>query len=177
MATTYTGSQAAAAVQPRKNDFAGVVQSSIGSYTTTAAFVINDLFNMSKLPAGCLAIGGEIQLAGALETGTGSATLDIDVGWSDNGAASATLTDSMGVTWTNMGAGAASAAGFVDSGVFNMAVVANVVAAGFGWRPYNMSGGPVYFSAETTVQAKCIAIANAYAAGIIYTRTDFIVVG
>lgn len=175
--TTFVSSQADSKVQPVKHSFSGVVQSSLGFYTIGTAPVANDLYSMSRLPANCLVIGGECWLSGALETGVGSSTLDIDLGWADNGGASATITDSRGVTWTNMLNGSANAVGFGDFGVFNMAVVTNIVAAARGYRPYDMSAGPVFFSAETVVQAKCIAIANTYASGTLYTRTDFIVIG
>lgn len=97
----------------------------------------------------------------------GTETLDIDIGWADNGGASATYVDASGSTpetYTNMLAGSASATGIVNSGVLTADGVTGVVAAGQEYRPFLFTK-PIYFSEETQIQAEVNAAAATMGGG------------
>jgi hypothetical protein len=112
-----------------------------------------DIRRVLMLPRRILVVGGELW-SGDLDTGT--ETLDVDVGWADNGGGSATytmqLSPTQSFTFTNMGSGSASATGFINSGVLTGDAITDLVAAGINYRPVPLPTGPIYFSEETQVQ-------------------------
>lgn len=174
-AETLTGARAAAAIQPFKHSGAGLVHAAWGHYSiTNAAWEVNDIFQVCKLPAGALVIGGMYHLADA---DTGTETADMDLGWADNGGASATFTGSDGTTYTNMYDGNAAVAGFVNSGVLTGAAITNLLAAGNNLRIFPMTNGPIYFSRETTVEAKVIAVQATPAAAVLHVVVYYVVLG
>lgn len=175
-AETLTGARAAAAVQPFKNSAgAGLVHAAWGHYSIlSAAWEAGDIFKVCKLPAGALVIGGMYHLA---DVDTGTETADMDLGWADNGGASATFTGSDGTTYTNMYDGNAAVAGFVNSGVLTGDVITDLLAAGNNLRIFPMTNGPIYFSAETTVQAQVIAAQATGAAGVLHVVVYYVVLG
>lgn len=150
--------------QPATHGAHGNVKAWWGKYTYSAAPSTNDLANMFKLPKNCLTLWGFVATD---DIDTGTETLDIDVGFTANGGASATLTDSNGVTWTNA-ASSADAVGFVNGGVFTGDAITDLAPAGTNWRPFMHGTGPKFFSEETVVQAKITAAANAGGTGTIY---------
>lgn len=171
MASTFTASQAAAGVQPKVNSGAGLVHCAYGLYAVATNVVVNDVFQMCKLPRNSLLVGGDF-LCSDIDT-NGTETLEIDIGWADNGGASATYVDSAGVTWTNMFDGSADPDGLVNSDVLIGDAVTNLIAVG-NWRPFLLTGGPIYFSEETMIQGKGIAVAATFTAGTIYTRCYYL---
>jgi hypothetical protein len=174
-AETLTGARAAAGVQPYKHSGAGLVHAAWGHYSITdAALEDGDIFKMCKLPKGALVIGGMFHCA---DLDTGTEAVDIDVGWADNGGASATFTGSDGTTYTNMYDGSASATGFVNSGVLTGDAITDLLAAGNNLRPFPMTNGPVYFSEETTVQIEVNAAQATPAAGVAMVVVYYVVLG
>lgn len=153
-AETLTGTRAAAGFPVFKPTGAGIVCAAYGSYSVAANVEDGDIWELCKLPAGAVVIGGAFW---ASDMDTGTETLDIDVGWAGNGAE------------------AASAAGFVNSGVLTGDVNTDLTPAGANYRPFNMSAGPITFTRETTVQAEANAAANAFAAGTIYVVVYYVV--
>jgi hypothetical protein len=133
---------------------------------------------MCKVPGGSLVVGGAFWTS---DMDTGTETLDMDVGWADNGGASATRTVSDGTRYTNMcnpagTTGAASPTGFVNSGVLTGDAITGLVASG-NYRPFNMADGPIYFDKDTVIQVEANAAAATFAAGTMFVRVDYIVVG
>ena len=173
-AETLTSARAAAAVVPGKNSGTGLVHAAWGHYSIAAtALEVGDIFKMCKVPAGALAIGGNYHVAD-LDT-NGTETVDIDLGWADNGGASETITLSDGTTYTNMYDGSADVDGFVNSGVLVGDAITDLLAAGNNLRPFPMALGPVYFSRETTLQAQVIAIQATGAAGVMHVVAYYVV--
>lgn len=101
------------------------------------------------LPRRSLVVGGELW-TGDLDSGT--ETIDFDVGWTANGAGSATYTiPGTSLTFTNAAA-TASATGFINSGVLTGDAITDLVAAGVNYRPVPLPTGPLYFAEDTTIQ-------------------------
>ena len=171
-AETLTARQAASAVPARRHDGAGLLQVAYGKYSVAANLEDGDIFEMCKVPAGALVVDGKFW---STDIDTGTEALDMDVGWGDNGGASETLTDASGTTWTNMGAGSASATGFVNAGVLSGDAILDLNPAGVNLRLFNMSAGPVYFSRETKIQVEANVAANAFTAGTIYVVVYYVV--
>lgn len=137
----------------------GTMKSAFGRYNfSTTVLDVGDIRKVLRLPAKCLVIGGYIG-AGDLDTGT--ETLDIDLGWADNGGGSETLVLRLegatrnapnSYTFTNMGAGAASSAGLLNTGVWNGDIITDLIPAGVVYRPIVLITGPIYFSRKTDIQ-------------------------
>ena len=174
-AETLTASQAAAAVQPFKHSMSGVVHAAYGHYTIAAtALEDGDIFEMCKVPAGALVIGANMHVA---DLDTGVETVDIDLGWADNGGASETVTLSNGVTYTNRYNGSASATGLVNAGVLSGDAVTDVIAAGNNLRIAPMTNGPIYFSRETKIQLEVNAAQATGQAGVAHVVVYYLVIG
>lgn len=153
-AETLTGTRAAAdfpVFQPRG---AGALAVAYGTYAVAANVEDGDIFELCKIPAGAVVVGGFFS-TGDLDTGT--EVLDIDLGWAANGAE------------------AADPDGFVNSGVLTGDAITDLLAAGSNMRPFPMATGPLTFTAETTIQAEANVAANAFAAGTIYACVFYIV--
>lgn len=173
VAETLTANQARAYIPPFKNHISGVLHVGYGKYSVAANVEDGDIFEMCTVPPGALVVGGQYWTS---DMDTGTETLDMDVGWASNGGGSETITLADGTTYTNMGSGSASATGFVNSGVLTGDAITDLVASG-NFRPFNMAAGPVYFSRKTTIQVEANAAAATFAAGTIFVRVDYIVVG
>lgn len=154
-AETLTATRAASTFPVYKPQGAGALAVAYGSYSIAAAVEDGDIWELCKLPAGAVVVGGEFWTS---DMDTGSETLEIDVGYAANGVESA------------------SVAAFVNSGVLSGDVDTDLLyPAGVNFRKFNMAAGPITLSAETTVQAECIAIAATFTAGTIYVRVDYVV--
>lgn len=162
--TTFSGPRAA--VVGPADGLAGCVKIQHGAYTFgTTALVVNDVYKLCKIPAKILVHGGYLVMDNIDSNAT--ETIDIDIGWADNGGGSATYTDTgSGEVYTNMGAGAANSAGFVNSGVLTADGVTGLVAAGQEIRHFYFTK-PVYFSQETQVQGLVNAIAATMGGGVL----------
>ena len=170
-AETLTARQAASTVPARRHDGAGLLQVAYGKYSVAANVEDGDIFEMCKVPAGALVVDGKFWCS---DMDTGTEALDMDVGWADNGGASATFTDASGTTWTNMGSGSASATGFVNAGILSGDAVTDLLPAG-NLRFFDMKAGPVYFSKETKIQVEANVAAAAFAAGTVYVVVYYVV--
>lgn len=158
--------------QPAAHGLHMNVKAAFGKYTYSAAPSANDLANLCKIPKNSLVLWGFLATD---DIDTGTETLEVDVGFTANGGSTATVTDSTGTTWTNNNSGSASATAFVDSGVLTGDTVTDLIA-GMNWRPFQgVKTGPMFFSEETTVQAKITAAAAAGGTGTISVVVFYVV--
>lgn len=137
----------------------GVLNSAFGLYNFASAASNADTVDLLRLPAGALVVGGEFR---GDDIDTGTEALDIDIGWTANGG-------------TGVGA-TADPDGFGNFGTIDGDAVAQ-------HKPeasilYHLNGtlksGPVYFDAETLIQAVVNTAANAGGTGKIWVRIDFL---
>lgn len=145
---TLTGSRASAdfpVFQPLGN---GLLSVAYGSYTLAANPTAADILKLCKLPAGAVVLGGWLR---GQDIDTGTAALDIDVGWAANGAE------------------AADPDGFGNFGVLNGTAVTNYLPEGGFLIPLHgtLAAGPASFTRETTVQCVFNAPANAGGTGVV----------
>lgn len=145
-AQTFAGSARAAAGFPVYAGTYGNLRVARGAFTLTEVPEVGDIWPLCKLPAGAVVLGGYFA---ASDIDSGTETLDIDLGWAANGAEAA---DPDGLA--NMGVLTGDATVDVANGV-----VANQRNLGF--------TSPPAFTKETTVQAECIAVAQAGGTGTI----------
>lgn len=143
---TLTGSRAAAdfpVFQPIGN---GLLCVAYGSYTLTTNPTAADILKLCKVPAGSVVLGGFLR---GQDIDTGTAALDIDIGWAGNGAE------------------AADPDGLGNLGVLNGTAVTNYLPEGGFLIPLHgtLAAGPASFSRETTIQAVFNAPANAGGTG------------
>lgn len=146
---TFTAARAASTFPLSKPAVGGVMCIAQGSLNVAANPVANDLYEMCRLPAGAVVVGGMFYSAD-LDTNA-TETLDLDVGWSANGVEAANLT------------------GFGNFGPMGTDTVAGVKSE-VGYQ-YLLGGvlittGPQAFSAETVVVVNTIATAATFAAGV-----------
>lgn len=149
MAVETLSGEFAAIVGPHQG-LSGNMKVAVGRYNWGTTVVEDgDIRKVLILPRRSLVVGGALW-AGDLDTGT--ATIDIDVGWTANGGGSETYTfPGTTLTLTNA-AETASATGFINSGVLTGDVITDLVAAGINFRPVPLPTGPLFFSHETQVQ-------------------------
>ena len=153
-AETLTGDRAAAGVAVYRPNGSGALAVAYGSYAIAATVEDGDIFELCKLPAGAVVVGGALY-AGDLDTGT--EVLDIDLGWAANGEEDA------------------DPDGFVNSGVLTGDAITDLLAAGSNYRPFPMTSGVISFTNETTVQAEANVPSNVFAAGTITAVVYYVV--
>lgn len=145
-AQTFTGTRAAATF-PVFAGSSGNVRAAYGQYTLAEVPEVADIWQLCKLPAGAVVLGGYFA---ATDIDSGTETLDIDLGWAANGAEVADP-DGLG----NFGLISGDSPG-VD---ITNGVVAVQRALGF--------VAPPAFTRETIIQASCVAVAAAGGTGTI----------
>lgn len=154
VAETLTGARAGATFpvfSPPQGS--GTVCAAWGTYSVAANVEDGDIFKLCKLPK-CIVIGGAFW---ASDMDTGTAALDIDIGYAANGVE------------------VADPDAFVNAGVLTGAAITDLIPAGVNYRPFAMPAGPVTLSAETTVQAEANVAAATFAAGTIYVVVYYLV--
>lgn len=175
---TLTANQASDRIPATKHSFSGLLHNAYGVLALTANPTAADLLNMCKVPAGALVMSGEFWCSDMDTNGT--PTLDIDFGWPSNGGGVETITLADGTTWTNAG-GTAAPSGFINSGVLSGAAVTSQPEIAVGTANYRRFNtfitGPKYFSRETTIQGVVNVASATFAAGSIYLRAQYIVLG
>jgi len=172
-AETLTGLEVA--LPPAKNRFGGVLHTAYGVYPVAANVEDGDIFEMLEIPANVLVVGGEFWTE---DLDTGTETIDLDVGWAANGGSTESITLSSGRTFTNAG-GTADPDGFANAGVLTGdAVTSEPQVTGGNYRKFHtFTDGPKYFSRKTMVQVEANAAAATFAAGNIWVRVDYLVIG
>lgn len=148
-AETLTATRAAASFPVFKANGSGVVCAAYGSYTIAAAVEDGDIFEMCKLPAGAVVLGGHLY-SDDLDTGT--ETLDMDIGWAANGGSG---------TYDSADPDGLGNLGVWTGDVFATGNVANVVGIHYPLAGILLTGELPTFTAETTIQIEANAAANA----------------
>lgn len=145
---TFTATRAASTYPAYQGVGAGNLSCAYGTIEVAANPVAADIYEMCRIPAGAVVVGGRI-FSDDLDTNA-TETLDLDVGWLANGTESADADGfgNLGVMTTDTVAGAKVEAGY------NFALGGKLI-----------TDGPQAFSAETVVAVTCVATAATFAAG------------
>lgn len=144
---TFTAARAAASF-PVTKPAAGSMAVAWGTIEVTANPVANDVYQMCRIPAGAVVVGGQIW-SDDLDTNA-TETLDLDIGWAANGVE------------------AADPDGFGNLGVLGTDTVAGIKPeSGYNYQFGGtlITDGPRSFSRETIVQVTCVATAATFASG------------
>ena len=135
----------------------GVVHSQYAVIDVTTIAVANDLTDVFYLPRGAVPIGGYVA---CVDLDTGTETLDMDLGITDNGVDSA------------------DADFFMNGGVFSGDAITDLPLTNASNIRFLTGPFPVtQLGAKTLVQLKCIAAANATGTGKIAIRVDYLMPG
>ena len=155
--TTFTAARAAANFPVAKPP-GGAMGVAWGTIEVAANPVANDVYEMCRIPAGAVVVGGQIW-SDDLDT-NGTETLDMDVGWKANGSE------------------AADPDGFGNLGVQGTDTVAGIKPeAGYNYQFGGtlITDGPRAFTRETVICVTCVATAATFAAGTLSLRVDYYV--
>lgn len=146
--TTFTAARAAATFPVAKPSTAGTMCVAYGTIAVAVNPVANDFYEMVRVPAGAVVVGGQI-FSSDMDTNA-TETLDLDIGWKDNGADGANLSGfgNLGVQGTDTLAGIKSEAGY-----------------NYQFGGVLMTTGPQAFTRETVIGVNTIATAATFAAG------------
>lgn len=153
---TFTAARAASTFPVAKPIGGGVGCLAWGTISVTANPVAADVYQMCRIPAGAIITRG-IFYASDLDTNA-TETLDLDVGWADNGVE------------------VADPDGLGNFGVMGTDTVAGIKAeSGYQYLLGGLliTGGPQTFSAETIIQVTCVATAATFAAGTMSVVVDY----
>lgn len=155
--TTFTAARAASTF-PVTSNRGGVLNVAWGTIEVAANPVAADIYEMCRIPAGAVVVGGRI-LSDDLDTNA-TETLDLDVGWLANGVESADP-DGLG-----------------NLGVFTTDTVAGVKPESgynFALGGLLITDGPKSFTNETVIAVTCVATAATFAAGTLSVVVYFYV--
>lgn len=144
---TLTAARARSDFPVAKTVGAGTSHTAWGVYALTVNPTAGDIIQMCRIPAGAVVTGGSIY---GSDLDTGVATLNLSVGWADNGV------------------DVASAAGLGALGVVTGDAVAGIKPGTGIWMPLQgtlFTSGPIVFAAETIIQVTVVAAAATFAAG------------
>lgn len=146
--TTFTAARAATNFPIAKPAVGGVLCVAQGSIAVAVNPVALDIYELCRVPAGAVVVGGMLY-SGDLDTNA-TETLNLSLGWEANGveALNTTGLGNFGVMGTDTVAGIKSEVGYQ-----------------FPFGGVLISGGPQPFSKETVIAAFCIATAATFAAG------------
>lgn len=154
---TFTATRAADAFPVTKHHGAGLLQVAYGSYDISAEPAPADIYEMCKLPAGAVVLGGWLRHEDIDTDAT--ETMDLDVGWLANGVDSA------------------DPDGFGNFGVQTGDAVTGYLPDGGVLLPFMgvLKDGPKTFTVETTVAVTCVDDPATFTAGTITVVVLFVV--
>ena len=155
---TFTATRAASTFPVYQGSGSGMMAAAYGTIEVAANPVAADIYQMCRLPARAVVLGGRIY-SDDLDT-NGTESLDLDVGWEANG------TD------------AADPDGFGNLGVQGTDTVAGIKPeSGYNFALGGVLGtdGPKAFAAETIVSITCVATAATFAAGTLSLVVYYVV--
>jgi len=144
---TFTATRAASTF-PVTSHRGGALNVAWGTIEVSANPVAADIYELCRLPAGAVVVGGRF-LSDDLDTNA-TETLDLDLGWLANGVE------------------AADSDGFGNFGVMGTDTVAGVKPESgynFALGGVLITDGPKSFTNETVVAVTCVATAATFAAG------------
>jgi hypothetical protein len=156
--TTFTATRAASTFPAFQASGSGVLCAAYGTIEVSANPVASDVYEMCRIPAGAVIVGGRIY-SDDLDTNA-TETLDLDVGWLANGVE------------------AADPDGLGNLGVFTTDTVAGVKPESgynFSFGGKLITDGPQAFSAETVIAVTCVATAATFAAGTLSVVVYYVV--
>ena len=165
MASTFTSARAAAGVQPFKMHGEGLLHAAYGSIEILVNPVVNDVYEMCKLPAGAVVVGGFFYMDD-IDTDS-TETIDFDVGWPANGGSDdfdSADQDGLG----NLGVMNGDASTLPN--IFNQTGIQIVLPS-----PHFGDGDLPFFSAETMIQLKAIAVCATFTAGAVSVVVLYVV--
>lgn len=162
-AETLTSTRAADTFPVYKGQGAGALCAAYGTYEIAANVEDGDIFEMCKLPAGAVVLGGWFY-GDDLDTGTES--LDMDVGWAANGGSG---------TYDSADPDGFGNFGVLTGDVFAAGNVANVAGLSYPFAGHFLNGDLPTFTKETTVQVEANAAAATFAAGAISVVVFYVV--
>lgn len=147
VAETLTSERAASTFPVFESHASGLVCVAYGTYAVAANVEDGDIFEMCRIPAGAVVIGGWINADDMDSNGT--ETLDMDVGWAANGS------------------DAADPDGFGNLGVWEGNAVSDIHPEAFNHFPLGgvLKDGPKTFARETMIQIEANAVAATFVAG------------
>lgn len=162
-AETLTSTRAASTFPVFQASGSGIVCAAYGTYEVAANVEDGDIFEMCKLPAGAVCLGGMFY---GDDLDTGGEALDMDVGWAANGG-SGTYDSADPDGFGNFGTLTGDA--FAAGNVSNVAGLIYPFAGNFA------NGDLPTFTAETTVQVEVNTAATTFAAGAISVVVYYVV--
>ena len=160
--TIFVGDRAKASFPVAQSHTGGAVHVAYGSYEVTIKSVAADTYELCKVPAGAVILGGKFYCD---DLDTGTETMDMDVGWKANGGSGDfDSVDSDGLA--NMG----TLTG--DVAAPNLATAVGLIY-NFG-GPHFGNGDFPTFTKETTIQVTCVTeqatlTAGAMSVYVLYT--------
>jgi hypothetical protein len=146
---TLTAARASANFPVAGHGFGGNLKVAWGTYTLAANPTAADIIRFCRVPAYATVVGG---LFYGADLDTGTETLDIDIGWEDNGNE------------------VADPDGFGNFGVLSGDVITELIPVAGIWRPLQgvlLTAGPKTFAAETIISGTVVAAANAGGTGVL----------
>lgn len=162
-AETLTGTRAAASFPAFKPTGSGLLCAAYGTYEIAANVETDDIFELCKVPAGAVILGGHIY-SDDLDTGT--EVLEIDFGWAANGGSGTYDTadpDGLGNFGATPWTGDAITGIKPEVGVY----------LPFGGQLLN--GDFPTFTRETTIIATAVVAANSFTAGALSVVVFYVV--
>lgn len=162
-AETLTATRAASTFPVFQPTGAGLVCAAYGSYDVAANVEDGDIFEMCKVPAGAVILGGHFY-GGDLDTGT--ETLDLDIGWAANGGSG---------TYDAADVDGLGNFGVITGDAFATGNVSNVAGANYPLAGLLVTGVLPSFTMETTIQVEANAAAATFAAGTLSVVVYYVV--
>lgn len=163
MATT-TATRAASSFPVFQPTGAGLVCAAYGTVSISADPSPNDIFNMCKLPAGAVVLGGHLYAAD-LDTDA-TETLDLDVGWAANGGSG---------TYDSADADGLGNFGVITGDAFAAGNVSNVTGVHYPLAGLLVTGVLPSFTKETTITVTAIDDAATLTAGSLSVVVYYVV--
>jgi hypothetical protein len=156
---TFTAARAAGTFPgPFSPVGSGVMCAAYGTIEVAANPVAADVYEMCRVPAGAVVVGGRI-FSDDLDTNA-TETLDLDIGWLANGtdAADSDGFGNLGVLGTDTVAGAKPESGY-----------------NYAFGGVLITDGPKTLAAETVIAVTCVATAATFAAGTLSVVVYYVV--
>jgi len=136
----------------------GSLKTAYGTYTVPAAVEDGDIFELCRIPAGAIVVGGRFY-ADDLDATSGTAALDIDIGWAANGS------------------DAADPDGLLNAGTLSGDAVTGVKPEAGTSMPFGgvlLTAGKKEFAKETVIQAEVNTAAATFTPGIIGVIVNYL---
>ena len=155
-AETLTATRAAKGFPVAGVGYGGSIKAAYGTYDVAANVEDGDIFEMCRIPAGAVVIGGWFR-GDDLDTNA-TETLDLDLGWAANGGSG---------TYDSADPDGLANIGVLTGDAFAAGSVANVVSYNYPFNGLLNTGVFPQFTKETVIQIEANAAAATFVAGTI----------